>query len=68
MQTITAWKQKISHMFQWKETVEGELLTLSLYGSPRQATFVQNFLSRWLVCVCSLAARKARAKANPANK
>ena len=70
MQTITAWKQKISHMFQWKETVEGELLTLSLYGScMTEAGHICEELSEQVAGMRgSLAARKARAKANPANK
>jgi len=51
-------------------TVEGELLTLSLYGAcMTQAGSVCEELSEQVAGVRgSLAARKARAKANPANK
>ena len=70
MQTISTWKQKISHMYQWKESQTGEVLTLSEYGTTMsEAASTCEELSEQVAGVRgSLAARKARAKATPAKK
>ena len=70
MHTITNWKKKINHMWQWKESEDGELLTLNTYGTcMSQAASLCEELSEQVAGVRgSLAARKARAKAAPSGK
>ena len=70
MHTITNWKQKVNHIYQWKESPEGEVLTLSEYGTTMsEAATICEELSEQVAGVRgSLAARKARAKATPAKK